>query len=265
MKQKQVDVTKFMLSEPVPGEVPQTHWAWYQKTIDAVARPGTKVDFVTLKKGYTKPTTPYTETYNTLGMVERAYEAEKKGYDAFLIGCAYDPGLRESRALVDIPVVAPLESGVLLASTLGYKFSIIALDPCAVPIYEDRVRVYGLANKLLNVRYPPGLNGNTAFEMMFDGKHGEFVDLLTAEMSKAVKEDGTEVLLVGCTIAATVLTMHGVHEVEGAPVVDLIAAEVKMAEAMVDLKRAYGILVCKASIYQRPPPEWEKEIPILFE
>lgn len=265
MNQKQVVPVKFMLSDPLPGETPQAHWAWYQKTIDAVARPRTRVDFVTLRKGYTNPTTPYTEAYNALAMAERAYKAEKKGYDAFLIGCASDPGLRESRALVDIPVVAPLESGVLLASILGHKFSVVVLDPADAPICENRIRIYGLTDKLASIRYPPGLTTPAAFEMMFGGKQGEFSNLITAEMSEAVKEDGAEALMVCCTIASTVLTIQGVYKVDGAPLVDLIVAEVKMAEMMVDLKRACGVTPCKASIYHPPPPGWEKEIPIVFD
>ena len=71
--------TRLMLCRPVPGQE-SPFWAWYQRTIDAVARPGTTVDFVALREGYKDSTTPYTIFYNALGQAERAYEAEKKGY-----------------------------------------------------------------------------------------------------------------------------------------------------------------------------------------
>jgi Asp/Glu/hydantoin racemase len=256
---------KLMLSNPTPGKAPKSSGGWYQKTVEAVARPGTTIDVVDLKRGYTDPTTPYTAAYNAIGMVERAYEAEKKGYDAFVIGCAFDPGLRESRALLSIPVVAPTESAALLASTLGNKFSIIAIDPSWCPVIERIVQSYGLGDKLASVSCPPGLTMPTAFGMMFGGEQEKLVELMTKEMTKVMKENGAEVFTVGCTVAATVLTMRGVHEVDGAPVLDLIAAEIKMAETMVDLKRAYGIGVCKASIYYPPRSGWEQEIPILVD
>lgn len=256
---------KLMLSGPTPGEAPKPSRAWYQKTIEAVARPGTTIDLVSLKRGYTDPTTPYTAAYNAIEMVERAYEAEKKGYDAFIIGCAFDPGLRESRALLNIPVVAPIESAALLASTLGNKFSIIAIDPSWCPVIERTVRGYGLGDKLASVSCPLGLTMPAAFGMMFGGEQEKLVELVTKEMTKVMKEDGAEVFIVGCTVAATVLTMQGVYEVDGAPVVDPTAAGIKMAETMVDLKRAYGIGVCKASIYYPPRSGWEQEIPIVVD
>ena len=80
------------------------------------------------------PTTPYTAFFNAKGQIERSYEAVKKGYDAFMIGCAWDPGLKECRALVDIPVVAPVESAALVSCTLGNKFSIIVFEPHWAPI-----------------------------------------------------------------------------------------------------------------------------------
>jgi allantoin racemase len=262
---KQVVPLRLMLSEPVPGEVSQPHWDWYRKTIEAVARPGTNVDFVTLKRGYSQPTTPYTKTYNSLAMTERAIESQNNGYDAFLIGCASDLGLRESRSLIDIPVIAPLESGVFVASILGHKFSIIVLDKYTAPMFAESIRNYGLAENVASIRHPSGLNSDMAFDMMFGGKLNEFSNIITAEMGKAVREDGAEALIVACTIASTLLTISGIHQVDKAPIVDLISAEIKMAETMVDLKRAYGTLPCKSTIYHPPHTSWEKEIPIIFD
>jgi len=103
--------------------------------------------------------------------------------------------------------------------------------------------------------------------MMFGGEAGEtkLVKLVTDEMARVMRENGAEVFIVGCTVAATVLTMQGVNEVNGAPVIDPIAATIKMAETLVELKRGYGIGVCKASIYYPPRSGWEQEVPIIFD
>lgn len=254
---------RLMLSEPIPGG-PNPFWESFQKTVDAVARPGTTIDYVTLRKGYSDSTTPYTIFYNAQGQVERAYEAEKKGYDAFLIGCAFDPGLKECRSVVNIPVVAPLESAALLAYTLGNKFSVISLDPGWVQITVNALQNYGLKDKLASVRCPRGSTFHDAFEKMFSGEEGQLkvVDPLVKEMSKAVREDSAEVLLVGCLIGSTVLAMHQVYQVEGAPVIDPLAAQIKLAETLSDFKRAYGTGVCRASIYHSPHQGWQEEIPI---
>ncbi len=47
----------------------------------------------------------YIEALNEQQICEAALAAERAGYDAFALGCFYDPGLRQARSLVDIPVV----------------------------------------------------------------------------------------------------------------------------------------------------------------
>ena len=54
----------------------------------------------------------YPETMFTNFFLSRVIEAEKTGYDAFIIGTAPDPGLRDARTLVDIPVVAYTEASM---------------------------------------------------------------------------------------------------------------------------------------------------------
>ncbi|MFC2019469.1 aspartate/glutamate racemase family protein [Chloroflexota bacterium] len=265
MASKKAEPIRIMYSGPTPGEGPKPSWPRYRQIIAAAARPGTTVELTSLRRGYNRSATPYTGAYNALAMVERAYEAEKKGYDAFIIGCASDMGLREARSLVSIPVVAPTESATLLACTLGTKFSIIVLDPKWAPVIENTVRGYGLGERLASVKCPAGLTDAAAFEMMHSKEQDKLARALTAEMSRAVSQDGAEALIVACTSGSAFLTAQGIHQVDGAPVVDVIAAEIKMAEIMVDLKRAYETSVCPASIYYPPPPEWEKDIPITFD
>ena len=49
-----------------------------------------------------------------------AVEAERDGFDAFVIGCCYDPGLTQCRELVNIPVVGPLEASVIVRAGLSH-------------------------------------------------------------------------------------------------------------------------------------------------
>ena len=256
---------KLLFCDPIPALPGEPHWAWYQKIAEAVASPGTELGCTCLNDGYfMNPTTPYTTAYNGIGMVEKAYEAEKAGYDAFLVGCGHEPGLTSCRALLDIPVLGPIESAAHVACILGTRFSMIAIDPSWGKVLEAQVQSYGLGDKLASVRCPAELTFDAAAGMMFgeEKEQEKFIKLMTAEMSKAVKEDGAEALMAACTLASSTLTMHKVYNVDGAPVIDLVSAEIVAAEAMVKLKRAYGVGVCRASIYYPPPPGWEKEVPI---
>ena len=262
MTEKSVN-SKLMISEPVYGEGPRQHWDWLRKILDAVGNPGTTVDFVNLKQGY-KVMRTYTRSYNSIFVAQRAYEAEKKGYDGFIIGCASDLGLKEARSIVNIPVIGATEATAFLACTLGNKFSVINTDPTACARTENLIRSYGLGDRLASVTYPPGLTGQKNFAMMAEGpqQQQKVVDMVTAAMKKAIHEDGAEALYVSCVPTSAMLTMHRVYEVEGVPVVNMFTAALKLAENMVALQRAFGTVVCKKSIYLGPHAGWEKEIPI---
>ncbi len=266
MSEKQAKGIRLLMSDPVPV-VPGIDLAhtWYQKTATTVASQGTIVDNVSLRRGYTNPTRTYTAAYNAIEMVNRAYGAEKKEYDGFIVGCAFDPGLRPARSLVNIPVTAPTESAALLACTLGSKFSIINYDPCFNWHMTELIRTYGLADRLASVRNIPGLTEEKAFEMMFGNEQDEFIGMVTKEMSKAIKEDGADVVWIACCVSSSLLTTRGISQVDGCPILDPPVAAVKMAETLVMLKRAYGTSICKKSMYFPPLPGWEKEIPIEFD
>ena len=254
---------KLMMSEPVFGEAPRQHWPWLTKILDEVGQPGTTVDYVNLRHGY-KVVRTYARAYNALQIVQRAYEAEKKGYDGLIIGCASDLGMKEARSMVDIPVVGATEAAALLACTLGNKFSVICTDPTACARTESLIKSYGLGDRLAGVSSPPGLTAHKNFAMVGEGEEGQkkVVEMLTAEMRRAVLEDRAEVVWVSCVPSSTCVAIHGVHEVEGAPVINLFAASLKLAETLASFKKAFGTVVCKRSIYLGPAPGWEQEIPI---
>lgn len=105
------------------------------------------------------------------------------------------------------------------------------------------------------------------FELIFGTakEQQEFKKRVTDEMRRAVKEDGAEVVWYACTLGTALLNLQGIREVDGAVVLDPFVAALKMAEVMVDLQRAYGTSVCRASIFQSPPPDWEKERDFKFD
>ncbi|MCL2669382.1 MAG: aspartate/glutamate racemase family protein [Syntrophaceae bacterium] len=254
---------KLMMSDPVPGDGPRQHWPWLTKILNEIGQPGTAVDYVNLRHGYRMVQT-YARAYNALQIVQRACEAEKKGYDGLIIACASDLGMKEARSLVKIPVVGGTEATALLACTLGNKFSAICTDPTACARTANLIRSYGLGDRLAGVTSPPGLTAHQNFAMMAEGLEGQkkVVEMFRAEMRRAVLEDGAEAVYVSCLPSSTCAAEHGLYEVEGAPVVSMFAASLKLAETLVSLKRTFGTVVCKRSIYLGPAPGWDKEIQI---
>ena len=213
--------------------------------------PGTTVDYVNLRQGY-KVVRTYARAYNALQIVQRAYEAEKKGYDGLIIGCASDLGMKEARSMVNIPVVGATEATALLACSLGNKFSVICTDPTACARTESLIKSYGLGERLASIRSPSGLTSHKNFAMMAEGpqQQKKVLEMLKETMVHAINEDGAEVLYVSCVPTSAMLTMHGLFEVDGAPVLNMFTAALKMAESMVALKKAYGTVVCKKLLPQ---------------
>lgn len=255
---------KIMLSNPIydPSRRSSQSFTWYQQIVEQVARQGTKLDCVNLGNGFfTKRGTAYPDLVNAVGMAERAYEAEKKGYDAFIIGCAWDPGLREARSLVRIPVISPTESTLMLTWQLGRKLCALDRRPAKALEYGDLLHKYGIADRLVSVRCPPEFSSMDDFDLVYGGeeRQKEFVRIVTAEMRRAIVEDHAEVLWYACTVGASVLTLHNIYEIDGVSLINPFVAALKMAEVMVDLQRAYGTAVCRSSVYRSPAAGWEKE------
>lgn len=259
------ETIKIQFCEPVPV-MPgaPAHHTWWKETVRRVARPGVKFDITGLKEGYFGITT-YEQSFNAVQMAQRAYEAEKKGYDAFIIGCASDMALKECRALTSIPVVAPTEASALLASTMGDRFSVIDLQTFTRPVIEGAIRNAGVLSKLASIRSPEGLDAAKAAKMTAGGQQDQLVELLKAEMVKAVHQDGAEAIFVSCIVTSALVSMKGVWEIEGVPVIDILAASLIMAEALSDLKSAFGTSVSRKSIYMAPSEGWEKQLPIKYD
>ena len=85
------------------------------------------------------------------GTLKKLVEVEGQ-YDAVVIGCAGDPGLAPARELADIPIIAPFEASISVASMLGDKFSIITILESIVPAIWRTLRDYDVAHKCASVR-----------------------------------------------------------------------------------------------------------------
>jgi allantoin racemase len=214
-------------------------------TINEVKRPDVKSKVVSLRRGPVHLEYHYYEHLNlgeTLGWVRRA---EKEGYDAVVVGCFYDPGLREARELVSIPVIFPAEATMHVAATLGHKFSIIVGRRKSIPKMESNVYVYGLERKLASFR-------SVEFTVPRMGSEPEKLKrAILKEAKKAVEEDGAEVIVLGCTFQSGF--MKELTKNLKVPVLDAVVTSWKYAEMMADLYRKVGLAHSKLYGYEPPP------------
>lgn len=235
---------KIMYINPVGTGAYDEHM---RRIIEEIKRPDVKVTVVHLSEGPVHLEYHYYEHLIMHEMLQIIRKAEKDGYDAVVIGCFYDPGLREAREIVSIPVIGPAEASMHVAAMLGHKFSIIVGRRKWIPKMEDNIYLYGLEKKLASFR-----EINFTVNMM--AKEPEKMkEAIYNEARKAIEEDGAEVIVLGCTVEsgfAKELTQK-----LGVPVLDSVVISWKIAEMFADIYKKMGITHSKVYGYETPPLE----------
>lgn len=180
-------------------------------------------------------------------LIKNAVWAEKAGYDAIVIGCFYDPGLREARELVKIPVVGVCEASLHVASMLcAGKFSVLVGRRKWIPKMADNAKIYGFESriaswKVLDLWVP-------------DMRDREKTQAAIMRESKAAKEeDGAECVVLGCTGMAR--QARAAQDKLGIPVLDPVLMGLKVAEMRATLWKRFDISHSKIGGYEAPPPE----------
>jgi allantoin racemase len=186
---------------------------------------------------------------------ERVMQSEAAGYDAVVVGCCYDPGVRVARELVDIPVVGPLEAAMQMAGYFGHSYVVVTDHHKAVPYLEDMVRAYGLGGNCRGVRCV-----NWWVKDMVNDP--DQVALDTIEVSKQVlAETRAEVVIMGCTIVAACYQRYLLTQKArpGIAIVNPNLLALKMAESLADLKQKGVYQLARGGYYEQPKGLYKAE------
>lgn len=176
-------------------------------------------------------------------------QAENEGYDAVASLCYGDSAVKAAASLMDIPVVGPGECSMLLASMMGSRFAIVTTDP--TPETERYVDLCGMRHRVLAGRPVRCLAmDGREFLACLGGDYGPAVESF-GEVARGCVADGADVVIAGCGLLSPMLSMAGVHEINGVPVIDPVQASLKFAEMMVDLTRAGMPAVGRQGLYLR--------------
>lgn len=220
--------------------------------LETVKAPNTEIDVVSLKRGPMHLEYHYYEALilaDTLHMVKRA---ELDGYDAAVIGCFYDPGLREAREITErLVVTAPAESAMHIATTLGHTFSVIVGRKKWIPKMHENVIHYGFEDRLASFK------AVDLGVLEFQRDPQETARRLRAAAKEAVEQDGAEVVILGCTIEFGFYSK--LQSELGVPVIDAVLAPLKYAEFLVEIRERIGWAHSKVYGYQSPPLEEIKD------
>ena len=225
----------------------------------AFARPGTVVEVHGVKDESSEAARKiagrvvnyaYLHRMHDAQILKNILRAEKEGFDAVLIGVLQDPGLHEARSIVDIPVLGYGEVSMLTALTLGERFSFVCINPQMDQLVTQVIRERGLEARAAKTTYL-----DCGYEALNNGIQGKPQELLAAfeRAAKKAIENGADVLLPGQTLIAEILWKAGVTRINDAVVLDPRLPMLRMAEMLVDMKKA-GMTPSRRGFYWAKPP-----------
>ncbi len=120
-----------------------------------VKEPGTEIEVVSLALQATLTHVEY-RAYEavTYGEIVRlAHDGGRRGLDAMVIGCFYDPAIKEAREVSGaMAVVGPCMAAVQLATTLAERFSVIVTRRKCIGQMVDRIHELGAGRHLASMR-----------------------------------------------------------------------------------------------------------------
>ncbi|TDF82627.1 aspartate/glutamate racemase family protein [Pseudomonas sp. H9] len=217
-----------------------------------VARPGTEIHLHGMREGTYRSHYPGDDIkyaalqyLHGLQFIAAGINAQEQGFDAYAISTLPEPALKETRSLLDIPVVGYGESAMLTACMLGRTFGVLVfIDELAELVTENAAR-HGLASRLSGVRHV-GFRFADVLAAFDDPT--ALIERFTLAARELIAQ-GAEVIIPGEAPLNVLLATHGINQVDGVPVLDSLGAWVKQAEAMVDLRRANGTRTCKRGYF----------------
>ncbi len=218
---------------------------WFPEWPKDIAEPGTTLVGTGFDSGTTHLEYEFYEHLAIHSVIEKTVNAEKEGFDAAVIGCFYDPGLREARELVEIPVVGVCEASLHVASMLSAgRFSVLVGRRKWIPKMADNAKVYGFEDRIASWRVL-----DLTVPDMHDVEKTQAAIL--REARGAVEEDMAECVVLGCTGMAG--QARKAQETLGVPVLDPVLVGVKVAELRAILWKRHGISHSKIGGYEAPP------------
>ena len=193
---------------------------------------------------------PLTEFRCAAQVIRHAMEAERAGYDAFVIGHFQEPGLLEIRGTVDIPVIGLGEANLLTALSMGSKLGLVTIDPVFITWHERQVMAHGLDQRVVGVRaikadlprFMKAFTDNTSYAQVRESFVGQVRPLV---------EQGAEVIIPAGGLPMLLFSREHPFLIDDALVLNGIAVVAKAAEMAVALKRLTGTVVSRRGAYAK--------------
>lgn len=194
----------------------------------------------------------YLEHLDTPEILDNGLRAESEGYDAFLIGNVFEPGLHALREVLNIPVLGLCESSVHLACLMGASFSIVNVNPKFSRKVTENIAGTGLSGRLVSIDTMQVERGRVLDRAFEDPA---VCDAVVEQFRTAARigiANGAETVIPAGGIVMAILAFAGVHHVDDVPIVNGLIALVKVAEMAVQIRQLTGSFTSKRMMYAPP-------------
>ena len=205
-----------------------------------VAASGTEIIAVNPEYGPVSIEGYYDEVFSIPGLLEEVRKGEDSGCQGTVIACFDDTGLDAARCLASGPVVGICEASMHIASLLANGFSIVTTLKRSIPALEKLAVKYGMSQQCHRVR------AAEVPVLELENPDSEATKLIRVEIQKALDEDRSEAIVLGCAGMADLATK--LSKEFGVPVIDGVTAAVKLVESLV----ALGLQTSKRNGYAYP-------------
>lgn len=184
----------------------------------------------------------YDEYLAIPGILEEIRQSGEQ-IDAFVIACWGDPGLEAAREITAKPVVGIAEASMYVANLVAARWGVVTTGHRVRTMIEETIHRTGFSHRCVSIR--------TTGLAVTDTETARAATLLALEQAGrlAIVEDHAEALCLGC--AGMSGLDQALEKKLGVPVIDSVAAAVKIAESLAWLGKRNS----KVSTYGPPAPK----------
>lgn len=158
------------------------------------------------------------------GLFAEIDKANGEDFDAIIIACFDDTGLYDARKRTTRPVIGIGEAAFHAATLIAGRFSVVTTLSVSVPVIEDNIVTYGFDQRCARVR------ASEVPVLELERPGSDAYRTISLEIVAALSHDGADAIVLGCAGMADLA--HRLSLDHGVPVIDGVAAAVKLAEML---------------------------------
>jgi allantoin racemase len=210
------------------------------------AAPGTEIIALTPDWGPASVEGFYESFIAAAAMLDKLTTFDEQ-YDGVIMAGFGEHGREGAREWLSVPVVDITEAAGHMASLLGHKYGVVTTLDRAVGQIEDSLKLAGLMENCAAVT-------STGLGVLELDEDEERTERAFIEAGREAIKAGAEVLTLGCA-GMSGLQVRMAQEL-GVPVVDGVAAAVKLVEGLVHMKLSTSKIRSYAYPLDKPRPGW---------